>query len=143
MSNQIYQYLQAVQAYISPPVTAVFLVGIFWKRATGKAAIITLIAGGVLGAIRFILDLVSRNHDLGGFNHFVEIPFLNYCIYAFILCCLILVTISLLTKESATKMLQVESIVISRGTFRKTKISTSLILNIIFSLFVAITTIIL
>ena len=28
----LYQYLQSVQAYISPPIAAVFLLGLFWSR---------------------------------------------------------------------------------------------------------------
>ena len=41
----MYQYLQNVQSYIAPPVTAVFLLGIIWKRVNAQAAISTLIAG--------------------------------------------------------------------------------------------------
>jgi len=48
----LYQYLQSVQAYIAPPITAVFLVGILWKRATSQAAITTLLVGIVLAALR-------------------------------------------------------------------------------------------
>lgn len=31
-SNQLFLYLQSIQAYISPPIAAVFLLGIFIKR---------------------------------------------------------------------------------------------------------------
>jgi len=41
---------------VAPPITAVFMLGVFWKRASGKSAFITLIAGMVLGAITFVLD---------------------------------------------------------------------------------------
>src|SRR5690606_18898348 len=41
----MYQYLQNVQSYIAPPVTAVFLLGIIWKRVNASAAITTLMAG--------------------------------------------------------------------------------------------------
>jgi solute:Na+ symporter, SSS family len=34
----------------------VFLVGVFWKRAGGRAAFLTMVAGGVIGAIGFSLD---------------------------------------------------------------------------------------
>src|SRR6202034_506830 len=49
LNSQIYQYLQSVQAYIGAPITAVFLIGVLWKRATGRAAITTLITGGLVG----------------------------------------------------------------------------------------------
>ena len=35
---------------------AVFLLGVFWKRASGKSAFITLIAGAALGFVAFYLD---------------------------------------------------------------------------------------
>ena len=35
---------------------SVFLLGVFWKRASGKSAFITLIAGIALGAVTFYLD---------------------------------------------------------------------------------------
>jgi len=43
-------------AYIAPPITAVFLAGVFWKKASGKAAFMTLIAGAGLGTLMFYLD---------------------------------------------------------------------------------------
>ena len=43
-------------AYIAPPITTVFLVGVFWRKGSGKAAFLTLISGAVLGAIMFYLD---------------------------------------------------------------------------------------
>jgi solute:Na+ symporter, SSS family len=43
-------------SYIAPPITAVFLAGVFWKGASGKAALITLLAGAGLGLLMFYLD---------------------------------------------------------------------------------------
>jgi SSS family solute:Na+ symporter len=34
----------------------VFVLGVFWKRASGKSAFITLVAGMVLGFVTFFLD---------------------------------------------------------------------------------------
>jgi SSS family solute:Na+ symporter len=34
----------------------VFLLGVFWKRASGKSAFITLFAGMALGAAMFVVD---------------------------------------------------------------------------------------
>ncbi|HEY8460650.1 MAG TPA: sodium:solute symporter, partial [Blastocatellia bacterium] len=57
ISSQLWIYLQSVQAYISPPIAAVFLLGVFWKRANGKGAIVSLLLGFALGALRFILEV--------------------------------------------------------------------------------------
>ncbi|MBI2929172.1 MAG: sodium/solute symporter [Verrucomicrobia bacterium] len=52
----IYLGLTKLICYVAPPITAVFLVGVFWKRAGGRAAFITMAAGGLLGALCFFLD---------------------------------------------------------------------------------------
>ena len=43
----LWQYLQGVLAYITPPVVACFLVGIFWRRANGTGAFSALMVGMV------------------------------------------------------------------------------------------------
>ena len=52
----IFEGINKLISYVSPPVTAVFLLGIFWKRASSRAALITLIAGIALGFVTFYLD---------------------------------------------------------------------------------------
>jgi SSS family solute:Na+ symporter len=53
----IYTAIASMICYIAPPITAVFMVGIFWKRATAKAAAITLWSGFGMGLLIFSLDL--------------------------------------------------------------------------------------
>ena len=43
--------------FLAPPITVVFLWGVFWRRGTKEAAIVTLILGFVLGFIVFLVDL--------------------------------------------------------------------------------------
>ncbi|HEX8999096.1 MAG TPA: sodium:solute symporter, partial [Blastocatellia bacterium] len=57
ISSQLWIYLQSVQAYVSPPIAAVFLFGLFWKRINAQGAIASLLTGFVLGAARFILEV--------------------------------------------------------------------------------------
>jgi solute:Na+ symporter, SSS family len=52
----IFEGLNKLISYIAPPITAVFLLGVFWRRASGKAALLTLIVGSLFGAIMFYLD---------------------------------------------------------------------------------------
>jgi SSS family solute:Na+ symporter len=54
--STIFQGINKLISYVAPPITAVFLLGVFWKRASGKSACITLIAGIALGAVAFYLD---------------------------------------------------------------------------------------
>lgn len=52
----IFEGINKLISYVAPPITAVFLLGVFWKRASGKSAFITLVSGMVLGFITFFLD---------------------------------------------------------------------------------------
>src|SRR3974390_1436992 len=60
ISSQLYIYLQSVQAYISPPISACFVLGILWPRLNGQGAITSLLAGFVMGASRFVLEISDR-----------------------------------------------------------------------------------
>lgn len=142
LSNQIYQYLQAVQAYISPPITAVFVTGIIWKKTTGKAAYITLISGGIIGIGRFALDIVSKSYNIGALQTLVNIPFLNFCIYLFVFCTPILFIISQLTTIPREKIITISQITLSNKPLRrKTATPNWRVLNIAFSILVALTVI--
>jgi SSS family solute:Na+ symporter len=57
----IFQGLTKLICYIAPPITAVFLVGVFWRKAGGRAAFITMVAGGLIGALCFFLDFFKAN----------------------------------------------------------------------------------
>ena len=52
----IFEGINKLISYVAPPITAVFLLGVFWKRASGKSAFITLVAGMGLGAAMFVVD---------------------------------------------------------------------------------------
>lgn len=52
----IFEGINKLISYVAPPITTVFLLGVFWKRASGKAAYITLLAGMGLGLVTFYLD---------------------------------------------------------------------------------------
>jgi SSS family solute:Na+ symporter len=54
--NTIFEGLNRLIVYIAPPITTVFLFGVFWKKASGRAAFVTLMSGAVLGMTIFVLD---------------------------------------------------------------------------------------
>jgi SSS family solute:Na+ symporter len=54
----LYQYLQSVQGYLAPPITAVFLLGIFWPRLNSAGATWGLGGGFVLGMIKLVIQAV-------------------------------------------------------------------------------------
>jgi SSS family solute:Na+ symporter len=100
LSSQIYIYLQSVQAYISPPIAACFLIGVFWKRANGKGAIAALLTGFVLGAVRFASELMVKSVGLseGIIKFYATANFLHIAIFMFVVCSIVLVVVSLVTE---------------------------------------------
>jgi len=54
----LYIYLQSVQGYLAPPITAVFLLGLFWKRLNATGAVWALAGGFVLGMSKLICQIL-------------------------------------------------------------------------------------
>jgi SSS family solute:Na+ symporter len=50
----LWQYLQSVLSYVTPPVVAVFLGGVFWPRSTEAGAFWTLALGTLIGTLGWI-----------------------------------------------------------------------------------------
>ena len=61
LNSDLYVYLQSVQGYLSPAIATLFLLGVFWKRATAPAALSAFIVGTVAGFGRLAADLLMRN----------------------------------------------------------------------------------
>ncbi|MDJ0738742.1 MAG: sodium:solute symporter [Gammaproteobacteria bacterium] len=53
----LFHYLQSALAYLVPPVAVVFVLGLFWRRATATGAFATLLGGHVVSAVLFGLSL--------------------------------------------------------------------------------------
>jgi solute:Na+ symporter, SSS family len=98
VSGQLYQYLQSVQAYISPPIAAVFLIGILWKRVNANGAIAALIGGFVLGMGRLLLEL-NKTSLTGALRAYADINFLHFAVFLFVVCSAILIIVSLFTRQ--------------------------------------------
>jgi solute:Na+ symporter, SSS family len=96
ISGTLYQYLQSVQAYIAPPIAAVFLVGVFWRRVNAQGAMTALILGFVLGMGRLIAELAKGSLS-GWLLLYAEINFLHFAILLFLVCTTALVLVSLAT----------------------------------------------
>ena len=97
----MYQYLQNVQSYIAPPVTAVFLLGIIWKRVTSDAAIITLISGLILLFLRLGTEIYFQKEITSGIEvsgiafAFATINFAHMAIFMFIFSVFLCVGVSM------------------------------------------------
>lgn len=100
ISGVLYEYLQSVQSYIAPPITAVFLMGIFYKRINAKGAYITLVFGLIAAAVRIVLELIKNSLDPNGALYYLgSMNFLSFSAWFFLLCVLLLIGVSLLSDK--------------------------------------------
>jgi SSS family solute:Na+ symporter len=104
ISDQLYVYLQSVQAYISPPIAAIFLLGVTWRRVNAQGAMASLAAGFVLGLGRLVLELNKASLE-GALLWYADINFLHFAILLFVICTAILVVVSLLTPAQSDEQL--------------------------------------
>ena len=101
----MYQYLQNVQSYIAPPVTAVFLLGIIWRRVTSDGAIYTLLSGLILLILRLGSEIYFQEEILSGTGGhgiaftFATINFAHMAIFMFIFSVFICICVSLMTVQ--------------------------------------------
>lgn len=94
--NSIFEAINAIASELAPPITTVFVWGVFWRRGTRQASLATLIFGFLLGGLLFVLDLpvvgTTKLITVG-----MGIPFLMQAWWAFCLCSLVFVGVSLAT----------------------------------------------
>lgn len=86
--GSIFQGVNAMSCYMAPPITAVFLWGVLWRRASAIAAQLTLYIGSALGMVVFLLDWFKESTGWG-------VPFMMAAFYLFVACSAILAAISL------------------------------------------------
>lgn len=114
IDNGLYVYLQGLQAYVSPPIAAVFVFGLFTKWATSKSVFWSLLIGEALGLSRLVMDMLvkwelSNNPAL---VYLSQINFLHQAIGLFVISSFIIIVISL--KENSV-IKDVSKYVISPG----------------------------
>lgn len=101
----LYKYLQSVQSYIAPPITAVFVLGILWKRINAKGAIVTLVAGLILAALRIYAE-IQIDELSSVFLTFASINFSHMAIFMFVFSALLCISVSLLTEAPDYKAIK-------------------------------------
>lgn len=97
--ENLWDYLQEVLAYISPPIVACFLVGVFWKRANADGAFAGLVAGFVVGIPLFVLRVMTRLDANPVFE--VDLHFLYMAPILFLVSVLAIIVVSLRTEPPA------------------------------------------
>jgi solute:Na+ symporter, SSS family len=108
--NNIMDFLQLVFGFVNAPLFATFLLGMFWKRATGHAAFTGLIAGTAAAAATHGLTLAEgKGGWLGAVLHtFPSTMAQNFwiAIFAWSTCFLVTVLVSLISAPRREAELQ-------------------------------------
>ena len=86
--ESLFNGINDIIAHLAPPITAVFLLGIFWKKASAIAAQYTLWIGSAVGAIVFIINKTMQQSIIA------ETPFMMMAFYLFVFCMLLQITLS-------------------------------------------------
>ncbi|XP_063056320.1 sodium/glucose cotransporter 4 [Engraulis encrasicolus] len=64
-SGQLFDYIQAITSYLAPPITALFIMAIFWKRVNEQGAFWGLMVGLVVGMVRMVMEFVYGTPSCG------------------------------------------------------------------------------
>lgn len=57
----LYIVIQSSMNHLAPPVAAMFILGLFWRRANGEGALAGLASGTLLGLIRLLITLIRND----------------------------------------------------------------------------------
>jgi uncharacterized sodium:solute symporter family permease YidK len=109
MPGTLYGYLQSVQAYIAPPIFAVFFLGVFYKRVNAHGCMTGLIVGFILGMCRLVVEImngITPFADNTFMYWFATTSFTFVCIYLTVICIALIVLVSLMTPKPRPEQLQ-------------------------------------
>jgi len=97
VGGTLFIYLQSVQAYIAPPIAAVFLLGVLWRGATAWGASAALAVGALLGLSRLLLEMSAGRLGEGTLlRALADENFLHIAIGIFAASVAVLVAVSLI-----------------------------------------------
>ena len=99
--ESIYDLAQTLLSFFQGPSLAIIILGVLWKRATGKGALVGLIGGVSFSAL---LMWVHSNASIPLFQ--ISEPFLYVALWSFILSIILTVIVSIYTKQEPDEKLR-------------------------------------
>ncbi len=110
VGNVLYNYLQDVQSVLAPGIAAAFLLGICWKRASAKGGMWGLLSGIIIGLTRLGAKVYYSNAVDASDNWFkavfYDFNWLFFCGAMLVVCCLVVIVVSLVTEAPDEKKIQ-------------------------------------
>ena len=107
VNSGLYDYLQSVQSYLAPPITAAFLLGVFFKRLTAQGAFTAMISGFIIGIAKLICQIFKDEFNPDSLVYqFGTWNFLYFCIYLFLFSVAVMVFVSFITPKPTEEQLR-------------------------------------
>uniref|UniRef100_A0A8C6UBX0 Solute carrier family 5 member 9 n=1 Tax=Neogobius melanostomus TaxID=47308 RepID=A0A8C6UBX0_9GOBI len=101
-SGQLFDYIQSVTSFLAPPITAVFILAIFWPRANEQGAFWGLMGGLLVGVTRMALEFSYPAPSCGEPDLrpavLAKVHYLYFSLLLFALSGVIICTVSLATE---------------------------------------------
>ncbi|XP_013984030.1 sodium/glucose cotransporter 1 isoform X1 [Salmo salar] len=108
-SGQLFDYIQSITSYLTPPIAATFMLAIFCKRVNEPGVFYGLMIGLAIGLSRMIAEFAYGTGSCVAPTNCPEIicgvHYLYFSIILFCISCLVILTISLMTKPIEDKHL--------------------------------------
>ncbi|RKY07469.1 MAG: Na+/glucose cotransporter [Planctomycetota bacterium] len=104
----LYLYLQSVQGYLAPPITAVFLLGLFWKRMNAKGAVAGLGIGFIAGMAKLTIQACEGAGYLTNLPWLAAVGKFNFLYASGVLSAIsvvVIVVVSLLTERPSAEQI--------------------------------------
>ncbi|CAL8269872.1 unnamed protein product [Arctogadus glacialis] len=100
-SGRLFDYIQSVTSCLAPPITAVFMMAIFWPRVNEQGAFWGLLTGLIVGAVRMVLEFIytvpSCGHEDLRPPLIAKVHYLYFALILLVLTCLVITAVSLAT----------------------------------------------
>ena len=131
--DQAFQFIQEYTGVVSPGILAVFILGLFWKKTTNKAAI-----AGALVSIPIAMYFKVAPKGWSTSSLFVDVPFMDQMGYTAILTMIVIALVSYFQHKGTDDKKGIE---ITKGMFKTSPLfnigafSVMLILVALYSIF--------
>ena len=141
----LYQYLQSVQSYLAPPITAVFLLGLFNNRINNKGATFGLFLGFLIGMLKLLIQAFYGHGKIENPRFLAYIGDFNFLYFSgalFLICCIIIYTVSYYSEPPNKNNIDgltyhsLDKAVIRESWDRKEVCATGVILTLVLAIYI-------
>jgi len=101
-SPQAFQYIQEFTGFFTPGICAIFILGVFWKKATANGALLAALSSFAL--------------SLAGKLLLPAVPFMDRVLYVFVACCALIVLTAMVERKPQPNAVDLADVSFSTST---------------------------